>query len=61
MKQAWTVFFLQLDELKHNFNEEFVRLNSVPLSESFKQCVKSIVFKHFNDQYLMPWLSDLSL
>ena len=29
--------------------------------ESFKQCVNSIVFKHFNDQYLLRWLSKLSL
>ena len=54
-------FGLQLDKLKHNFNEAFVRLNSVPLSESFKQCVNSIVFQLFNVEYWMPWLSELSL
>ena len=30
---------MQLDELKHNFNKEFVRSNSVALNENFKQCV----------------------
>ena len=45
---------MQLDKLKHNFNKEFVRSNSVPLSESFKQCVNSIVFKNFNDKYWVP-------
>ena len=36
--------------LKHISHEEFERLNWLPKTYRFKQCVNSIVFKYFNDQ-----------
>ena len=45
-------FFLQLDKLKHILShEEFERLNWLPVTYRFKQCVYTIVFKYFNEQY----------
>ena len=43
-------FCLQLDKLKHLFNEEFERLNCLSVTYRLKQCVNSIVFKDFNEQ-----------
>ena len=43
-------FFLQLNKSKHISHEEFERLNWLPLTYRFKQCVNSIVFKYFNEQ-----------
>ena len=45
-------FFLQLDKLKQILShEEFERLNWLPVTYGFKQCVYTIVFKYFNEQY----------
>ena len=43
-------FCLKLDNLKRISHEEFQRLNWLPVTYKFKQCVHSIVFKHFNEQ-----------
>ena len=43
-------FCLQFDKLKHISHEEFERLNWLPVTYRFKQCVISIVFKYFNGQ-----------
>ena len=43
-------FCLQLDKLKHISHEEFERLNWLPVSYRFKQCVNSMVSKYFNEQ-----------
>ena len=43
-------FCLRLDKLKHISHEEFERLNWLPVTYRFKQCVISIVFKYFNRQ-----------
>ena len=43
-------FCLRLDKLKHISHEEFERLNWLPVTYRFKQCVISIVFKYFNGQ-----------
>ena len=42
-------FCSQLDKLKHISHEEFERLNWLPVTYRFKQCVNSIVFKYFNE------------
>ena len=41
-------FCLQLDKLKHISHEEFERLNWLPMTYRFTQCVISTVFKYFN-------------
>ena len=41
-------FCLRLDKLKYISHEEFERLNWLPLTYRFKQCVISIAFKYFN-------------
>ena len=41
---------MQLDKLKHVSHEEFERLNWLPVTYRFKQCVNSMVFKYFNEQ-----------
>ena len=43
-------FCLQLDKLKHIPHEEFERLNWLPVTYRFKQCVNTIAFKYFNEQ-----------
>ena len=43
-------FCLRLDKLKHISHEEFERLNWLPVSYRFKQCVNSMVSKYFNEQ-----------
>ena len=43
-------FCLQLDKLKHISHEEFERLNWLPVTYRFKQCVNTIAFKYFNEQ-----------
>ena len=43
-------FCLWSDKLKHIPHEEFERLNWLPVTYRFKQCVISIVFKYFNEQ-----------
>ena len=43
-------FCLRLDKLKHISHEEFERLNWLPVTCKFKQCVISIVFKYINRQ-----------
>ena len=43
-------FCLQLDKLKHIYYEEFERLNWLPVTYRFKQCVNTIVFKYFNEE-----------
>ena len=44
-------FCLQSDKLKHVFHEEFEHLNWLTVTYRFKQCVNSMVFKCFNEQY----------
>ena len=44
-------FCLQLDKLKHISHEEFERLNWLPVTYRFKQCVNAIFFKYFSEQY----------
>ena len=44
------LFCLQLDKLKHISHEEFKRLNWLPVTYRFKQCVISIAFNYFNEQ-----------
>ena len=44
-------FCLKLDQLKHISHEEFERLNWLPVTYRFKQCVNAIAFKYFNEQY----------
>ena len=43
-------FWLQLDKLKDISHEEFERLNWLPVTCRFKQCVNTIAFKYFNEQ-----------
>ena len=43
-------FCLQLDKLKHIPNDEFERLNWIPVTYRFKQCVNTIFLKYFNEQ-----------
>ena len=43
-------FCLQLDKLKHISHEEFERLNWLPVTYRFKQCVNGIAFRYFNEQ-----------
>ena len=43
-------FCLQLDKLKYISHEECDRLNWLPVTYRFKQCVNAIVFKYFNEQ-----------
>ena len=45
-------FCVQLDKLKHVSHEEFERLNWLPVTYRFKQCVNATVFKYFIEQYL---------
>ena len=45
-------FCLQLDRLKHISHEEPGRLNWLPVTYTFKQCVNAMVFKYFNEQCL---------
>ena len=45
-------FCLQLDKLKHISHEEIERLNWLPVTYRFKQCVNTIAFKYFNEQCL---------
>ena len=40
-------FYLQLDKLKHISHQEFERLNWLPVTYRFKQCVNSMVFKYY--------------
>ena len=44
-------FCLQLDNLKHICHEEFERLNWLSVTYRFRQCVNSIVFTYFNEQW----------
>ena len=43
-------FFLQSHKLNRISHEEFERLNWLPVTYRFKQCVNSTVFKYFNEQ-----------
>ena len=43
-------FCSQLDKLKHISHEEFERLNLLPVTHRFKQCVNAIDFKYFKEQ-----------
>ena len=44
-------FLLTVDKLKNISHEEFERLNSLPVTYRFKQCVNNtIVLKYFNEQ-----------
>ena len=52
-------FCLQLDELKHIPHEEFDRLNWLPVTYRFKQCVNAIAFWVFNEQ-CPNYLSEVS-
>ena len=45
-------FYLQLDQSKHIFYEEFKCLNWLPVTYRFKQGVNGIVFKYFSEQCL---------
>ena len=45
-------FYLQLDKLKHKSDKELERLNWLPVTYRFKQCVNSVVFKYFHEQCL---------
>ena len=42
-------YCLQVDKLKHISHEEFERLNWLPVTFRFKQCVNAIIFKYFNE------------
>ena len=44
-------FYLHVDKLKHISNEEFKLFNWLLVPYRFKQCVNTIVFKYFNEQY----------
>ena len=44
-------FCLQLDKLKHISHEEFERLNWLPLTYGFEQCINTVVLKYFNEQF----------
>ena len=46
----WMRFCLRSDKLKHISHEEFKRLNWLPVTYRFEQCVISIAFKYFNEQ-----------
>ena len=43
-------FRLQLEQLKHISHEGFERLNWLPVTYRFKQCVNGIAFRYFNEQ-----------
>ena len=43
-------FCSKLDKLKHISYEDFERLNWLPVTYRFKQCVNTIIFKYFNKQ-----------
>ena len=43
-------FLLQLDKLKRISHEELERLNWLPVTYRFKQCVNTIASKYFNEQ-----------
>ena len=43
-------FCLWLDKLKHISHEVFERLNWLPVTYRFEQCVISVLFKYFNEQ-----------
>ena len=43
-------FCFQLDKLKHISHKAFQRLNLLPVTYRFKQCVNAIIFKYFNEQ-----------
>ena len=45
-KQVYT-----LDTLKHVSHGEFERLNWLPVTYRFKQCVNTIAFKYFNGKF----------
>ena len=54
---------LQLNKLKHISHEEFERLNWLPVSYRFKQCVNSMVSKYFNERcpnYMMNEVFDVA-
>ena len=44
-------FCLLLHKLKHLPHEEFKCLNWLLVTYRFKQCVNSIIFKHFSEQW----------
>ena len=43
-------FCLKLEQLKHISHEGFERLNWLPATYRFKQCVNGIAFKYLNEQ-----------
>ena len=43
-------FCSKSDKLKHISYEDFERLNWLPVTYRFKQCVNTIIFKYFNKQ-----------
>ena len=43
-------FCLELDNMTHISHKEFEILNWLPATESFNQCINSIVFKYVNNQ-----------
>ena len=49
-QNKWMRFCWQLDKLKHVSHEELERLNWLPVTDRFKECVNSMVFKYFNEQ-----------
>ena len=44
-------FCLQLDEVTHISKKQSETINWLPIKERYNQCVISIVFKYFDDQY----------
>ena len=44
-------FCLQLDKMSHISQKEFETINWLPIKERYNQCVNSIAFKYFDNQY----------
>ena len=52
-------FCLRLDKTSHISQKDFGKINCLPIKGRYKQCVNSIAFKYFNNQwphYLMKFL-----
>ena len=44
-------FCLQLDKMSHISHKEFETINWLSIKERYSQCVNSIAFKYFDNQY----------
>ena len=49
-QNKWIRLCLQLDKMTHISHKGFETLNCLPLTEKFKLCINSIVFKHVSNQ-----------